>query len=288
VPNKVGIGLGHKLFGVPKDIHQEYFGDYDPDARIMSIDGRFAVIFLMPVALPNAAEVSRRVAKYEFIFEERLAPLEREQLWWNESGHAKTSWLMPFVGENILALVPLMNRIASGPSHLEKLSEEIRKLVRKRIKAKQQCTDLVLALYGVILAQSLVITLRFETGHPHELAPFVDMKQLATLGMSFEGTGHQRLNNIKETDVEWLVQEFGEPSNHRSTATLFESVCKAAINRYCWSQVSGPVNGPVTPSQEAEMRAWLEHQVTETWIGEDSVRKWEIEAATKSFERGRQ
>lgn len=294
VPNKVGIGLGHKLFGVPKDAHQEYFGDYDPDARILSIDGRFAVILLMPVALPDAAEVSRRVAKYAFIFEGRISPLEREQQWWSEAAYMESpagrdgqaardfGWLMPFLPTNISAIEPVLRQIAWGPSCLSKLSEEIRKLIRKASKAKEPCADLLLALYGTSLAKSLVQTLTFEKELPHNLAPFVDKAQLQALEMSFEQTGYLEFSTLKSSDLKWLVKEFGEPLLHRSANTLFASVCKDAINRYCWSHFGCAEDGKVSAALEAEMRAWLARQVTETWLGEDAARKWEIEAIEKS------
>ncbi|MHB1953665.1 MAG: HIRAN domain-containing protein [Sulfobacillus sp.] len=44
VLNSRGIGLGHKLFSVPKDVHQRYFGSSTPTVEFKSINGRNATI----------------------------------------------------------------------------------------------------------------------------------------------------------------------------------------------------------------------------------------------------
>lgn len=51
VDNPQGIGLGHKLFEVPKTTHQQMFGEAEPDAEIVSIVGRTATVSLTPAAL---------------------------------------------------------------------------------------------------------------------------------------------------------------------------------------------------------------------------------------------
>ena len=48
-PNRKNIGLGHKLFGVPKTVHAQLFGEYDPEVSIESLVGRTAVIAMKPV-----------------------------------------------------------------------------------------------------------------------------------------------------------------------------------------------------------------------------------------------
>jgi hypothetical protein len=46
VDNPQGIGLGHKLFEVPKTTHQQMFGDAEPETKIVSISRRMATVSL--------------------------------------------------------------------------------------------------------------------------------------------------------------------------------------------------------------------------------------------------
>ena len=46
--NRQGIGLGHKLFAIPKELHQAMFGDAEPDAQVEAIEGRMATVSLRP------------------------------------------------------------------------------------------------------------------------------------------------------------------------------------------------------------------------------------------------
>jgi hypothetical protein len=49
VYNRKRIGLGNKLFGIPKDLHLTMFGEAKPDAQVESIEGRMATVSLRPV-----------------------------------------------------------------------------------------------------------------------------------------------------------------------------------------------------------------------------------------------
>lgn len=51
LPNRQGIGLGHKLFEIPKAKYAAMFGEFEPDASIESLVGRDAVIALKPAVL---------------------------------------------------------------------------------------------------------------------------------------------------------------------------------------------------------------------------------------------
>jgi len=47
--NRKGIGLGYKLFGIPKEMHRGMFGEAEPDAQVEFIEGRMATVSLKPV-----------------------------------------------------------------------------------------------------------------------------------------------------------------------------------------------------------------------------------------------
>ena len=40
LPNRQGIGLGHKLVAIPKTTHARLFGEKEPDASVVTIEGR--------------------------------------------------------------------------------------------------------------------------------------------------------------------------------------------------------------------------------------------------------
>jgi hypothetical protein len=291
VSNKAGLGIGHKLFGIPKPEHRELFGEFEPEADIMSIEGRFAVIELTPAVLPGTILVKERTDKYEFIFERKLTQLNPAHQWWSEASYLKLieakgnaadrdyGWLKPFLPINIAEIEPLLKKFAWGPTCLDSLSADIRKLIRKTRKANQPCADLLLSLYGARLAKSLVDLLTFEDQTANMLAPYFDNMQLEKLQLSYAHAGYRDIKTLNGVDIKWLLKEFGEPPSHCSAETLFLDDCLNAVTRYCWSQAGVMLGEKVTASQEASIRAWLTHRVTETMLTEASLEKWRNQSA---------
>lgn len=274
-PNTKNAGLGHKLFGVPKTLHAQLFGEYAPEVFIESLVGRTAVIAMKPAVPPSASELQGLTEKYAFVFTARLAPIKAQDQWWDEArymqhvrdGNAGNSykWFIPFLPDDMANIEPLLRKAAWGPQSLHYLPKEIRTLIRTCRKAKQPHDDLLRALYGSCLAVDFVAALTFEATSAQELALHVSVRELQGVHIDYGTMGYRgsKTKTLSEMDVKWLVKAFGEPQAHQTFDAIWRPIRNNAICRYCWAKVGETRGGKVTAAQHAAMKAWLNHKVTE-------------------------
>lgn len=274
--NSKNLGLGHKLFGVPKPLHRQMFGEYEPDACIESLVGRTAVIAMRSAVLPSVPELERRMQKYAYVFNDRLPAVETQDQWWNETRSSQAAgdrkagsahkWFEPFVPEVTASIELLLQKAAWGPQSLPDVIREVRALIRTSRKAKQPHEDLLKALYGSCLAVDFVAALTFEGTSAQELALHVDVRELQALNVDYSTMGHQGFKTLAGQDVKWLVAAFGEPHTHQVSSDVWRRIRSNAISQYCWSKVAETHRGASDAVQRAAIKDWLERKVTENFV----------------------
>lgn len=272
-PNSRNIGLGHKLFAVPKTLHGQLFGEYEPEVLIESLVGRTAVIAMKPAVLPSNSDLQERTEKYAFVFTNRLTPIKAQDQWWDEARYMqhvrdgkagnRYKWFIPFLPDNMVGLESLLMKAAWGPQSLHYLLKEIRALIRTCRKTKQPHDDLLRALYGSCLAVDFVAALTFEATSAQELALHVDVQELQKVQIDYGTMGYRGSKTLSKMDVKWLVKAFGEPQAHQTFDAIWQPIRNNVISRYCWAKVGETHGGEVTAAQHAVMKAWLDHKVTD-------------------------
>ena len=271
-PNSKNIGLGHKLFGVPKTLHGQLFGEYEPEVLIESLVGRTAVIAMKPAVLPSNADVQERTEKYAFVFTNRVTPIKAQDQWWDEARYMqhvrdgkagnRYKWFIPFLPDDMAGMESLLMKATWGPQSLHYLLKEIRALIRACRKSIQPHDVLLRALYGICLAVDFVAALTFEATSAQELALHVDVQELKKVQIDYGTMGYRDSKTLSEMDVKWLVKAFGEPQVHQTFDAIWQPIRNNAISRYCWAKVGETLCGEVTAAQHEVMKAWLDHKVT--------------------------
>jgi DNA polymerase-3 subunit epsilon len=234
----------------------------------------FTVTYSMPdgPSVPvSDAEVAERVSQYAFVLGNDLPLLKTADQWWEEEtqnrrrrdGSEKAyAWLLPFLPIELAKLEPLQTAQEWGPHGAAGLAKEIRVLIRERRKLKQPHDDLLRALFGVSVAAGLSDSLRFEGGQPHNMARFVDIRELQLIALDYTSMGYQCSSTLSKTDVKWLVAAFGEPAEHQSFDVLWPHIRENAISRYCWAEVgSSNTSSKSLGLPQKTMQEWLNELV---------------------------
>ncbi len=203
-------------------------------------------------------EVADRIRSYEFVLTTDPPPLKTTDQWWEEEAHKHRvrdssdrayAWLLPFMPLEIAKLEPLQKALQRGPHSASELAKALRTLIREKRKAKQPYSDLLLALYGVSAMADLSASLVFEGIQAHYMARFVSLPELQTIQCDYATMGYQCSKSLSKTDIKWLVEELGEPSEHQAINAVFPQIQRNAIGRYCWSEMRR--------GDETSMQGWL-------------------------------
>lgn len=222
-----------------------------------------------PTVPVSDAEIAERAREHSFILTTALPKLKTADEWWNEEtdkrrrreGYEKAfAWLSPFVSLEIAKLDQLQAALEMGPHGASAIAKELRALIRARRKLKEPYRDLLLALYGVCVANDLAESMRFEGTQPHYMVRFVDINELQEVKLEYRTMGYQCIESLSKTDVKWLVEEFGEPAEHQSFEALWPHIRKNAIARYCW--------GELRSKNEASKSLGLPQQSMQEWLKE--------------------
>lgn len=213
------------------------------------------------------SEVADRVNEHAFILDTDLPLLKTADQWWEEEVHKRRvrdgsekayAWLLPFIPLEIAKLELLKNVLQRGPHGATEIAKLLRAFIRERRKAKQPYTELLMALYGASMIADLSKSLAFEGTQPHYMARFVDLNELQVVRCDYTLMGYQCSDTLSKTDIKWLVEAFGEPSEHQSFSSLFPHIRQNAISRYCWSSLRASHSASESLRQPKKaMQDWL-------------------------------
>lgn len=237
---------------------------------------------------PVDVEISEWLREYSFVLNSDPPQLRPDQLWWSQdsntavprNGVALTySWLLPFMAPEV-AKNPMFNLAHGiGPGHAERMAIQLRAEIRPRRKLKTPHSELLAALFGIAVMQELFKDLSFkDVQTPYtsvSMAQFFSLDDLMDAKVSFQNIGYSHCRYLAKTDIKWLVEEFGEPSNHLSIKALFEPAWRNAVRRYCWFEIhkSGELTKADTSYQPA-MRRWLTEQFKATIDERERQKRW--------------
>lgn len=240
-------------------------------AQSRSIDGITVTITgpAGPAVQVSGAEITDRVLEHSFVLTIDPPALKTADEWWNEDtdkrrrrdGYEKAfAWIMPFLPMEIARLDQLQATLERGPHGASTIAKELRNLIRARRKTKELYQELLLALYGVCVANDLSESMRFEGTQPHYMVRFIDINELQKVRLDYKTMGYQCIESLSKTDVKWLVEAFGEPVDHQSFESLWPHIRKNAVARYCW--------GELRSKNDACKSLGLPEQSMQEWLNE--------------------
>ena len=211
--------------------------------------GSFTVTFTGPTG-PSVQvsdiEVAQRAKEHAFVLTTNPPALKTADQWWREDTHNRRlgagsdkayHWLLPFVPLEVVKLPSLQEAQERGPAGASALAKELRALIRVSRKAKEPHSALLRSLYGACVAADLSASLAFENEQPRNMARFVDIKELQAVSIAFETMGYQCTESLTKTDAKWLIEAFGEPTEHQSFDAMWPNVRRNAVSRYCWGEL---------------------------------------------------
>lgn len=102
------------------------------------------------------------------------------------------------------------------PAAFREIGIALRKLIRERRKEKHDYEDLLQDLY-----QNAVYENFFETTSWHQVLDMGSACSMAgsilpDIDCSYDTIGYKNLEALKATDIKWMLEKWGEPSQHTS------------------------------------------------------------------------
>ena len=248
----------------------------------------------------SEAEVAERVKDHAFVLNTDPPPLKTTDQWWEEETYKRRArdgsdrayaWLLPFIPLEIAKLESLQKALLWGPHSASELAKALRALIKERRKAKQPSSDLLLALYGVSAIADLSSSLAFEGTQPHYMARFVSLTELQAVQCDYATMGYQCSKSLLKTDIKWLVEVLGEPSEHQSFNAVFPHIQRNAIGRYCWAEVRRANEASKSLGlPQTTMQGWLNGLAKRTlgyhkeWQERVAARKVELEERSSALD----
>jgi DNA polymerase-3 subunit epsilon len=220
----------------------------------------------------TSPELRDELAKYQYV----LAPCIRLSANFRPWGIPITSdssvqrqrknphtWLQPFLPAEVFEPASLDQLSQRGVASAKSLPPALRALIRPKRKAKEPHRELLQALYGACVLVDFVESLQVEYQIFYsDVAHFVDFDDLLAMRCDFTRMGYRRVQNLKPTDIKWLVSEFGEPSFHLPYQPLWDSLRRDAVRRHSRAEVARNNRHLQTETEvEAALPAWLRGQI---------------------------
>jgi len=219
-----------------------------------------------------SSELRDELAKYQYV----LAPCTRPSATFRPWGIPAISnataqrrrnnphtWLQPFLSAEVFEPASLDQLSQRGVASAKSLPPALRALIRAKRKAKEPHRELLQALYSACVLVDFVESLQVEYQiFYRDVAHFVDFDDLLAMRCDFTRMGYRRVQNLKPTDIKWLVSEFGEPSLHLPYQPLWESLRRDAVRRHTRAEVARNNSHLQTETEvEAALPAWLRGQI---------------------------
>lgn len=214
--------------------------------------------------------VARGLARHAHVLERELPPLKPADRWWDEVTHKRElregsdkalAWAAPFAAPEVAAHERCKGFRQYGPLGASTVAKELRALIREKRKAKEPHEQLLQALYGVAVCADLVDALEFEGVQPHAMIQHVDINEVRAVQLDYGKLGYQHVRALGKTDLKWLVEAFGEPTEHRAFDEIWPGVRQNAVARFCWSDL-GIASQGASPARRLQlMRENLELRV---------------------------
>lgn len=229
---------------------------------------------------PSAATTTRTVspeaqeemARYQYVLVPCTRPLSEFRPWCapltsDISSQRRSAdahdWLKPFLSPSVFDRTALDSLLRNGVANAKAIPPALRSIIRAKRKAKEPHRELLQALYGSCVLVDFVDSLQAEYHVFYtNVAPFVDFEDLLRMRCNVTMMGYRRVRALKQTDIKWLVSEFGEPSVHLSYLPLWESLRRDAVRRYSRAEIIRN-NSRVKSGKEVEeaLPDWLRGRI---------------------------
>ena len=236
-------------------------------------------------------EVDEGLDPYRFVLDNEPQALNPANRWFDEkaqrrylkSGSEKAlSWLLPFISIDVAKLPQMESILEYGPNSSTMIAKEIRQVIRERRKAKQPYNDLLQSLYNACVMSDFSKSIAFENIFTHRMTPFVDIRDLQDIDIDYRTIGYKNIHELLKTDVKWLIEAFGEPTEHQPINSLWPDIRDKAIARFCWHELKEEneskkaINRP-----QLTMEEWLRNLVKENIRIRKVSEIYQVEAETK-------
>ena len=212
-------------------------------------------------------EINDALESYRFVLANEPEALKPSNRWFDEKVQKRYlrsksekafAWLLPFIPIEAAKLPQLESVLEFGPHSSVMVSKEIRQLIRERRKAKEPYNDLLQSLYNSCVLSDFAESITFENIVTHRMTPFVDIRDLQGICIEYQSIGYRYVHGLKKTDIKWLIEAFGEPTEHRSVESLWPEIRRNAISRFCW--------GELRDTNETSISLGLPPKTMETWL----------------------
>ena len=218
-------------------------------------------------------EIEPQIQEWAFLFEgKRPKQLKGTQIWFKQRNHNKylktdpdraLDWARPFFPVSVLEherLRPLFKQGLVKAPYI--LGKELREMVQECRKNGTPHRDLLLALYGLRVLNSLDRHLSDLYRHASlltdSLHTYVALEDLKDKPVDYQKIGFNHLTLPYKTEPKWFVQEFGEPDDHIPISEFYADACQQALSRGCWRAFQQSWNLKGTADEvKANMEAWL-------------------------------
>ena len=120
------------------------------------------------------------------------------------------------------------------PAAFQNIAICLRKFIRERRKLKQDYGDLLTDLYQNAVHEDFFIAtpcldlVAINETVLHSITKSI-MREIDCL---YEKIGYENLSQLNKTDIKWLTEEWGEPSQHSSAKDQNEDLWKSAVEQF--------------------------------------------------------
>lgn len=228
------------------------------------------------------AKVLEKLQDFRYVTDSVPSPVPPNKQWWGIQSQSseRHRWLEPFIPPAVAELDEFKGTFAAGVSKADRVAISLRGLIRPRVKAKEPHEELLRGLFGACLMRDFVGSLATDDltlPDAPEMAEFVHIDELRTVQCDFPTVGYRHLGSLGKTDIKWLVNAFGEPTEHKTIEEVFQLVRKQAIARYCWKELnSSELAARHGSDKQTAMRDWLTIQIK---LGIDRRKALEVATA---------
>lgn len=197
---------------------------------------------------PSKEEVSREMEKWMFVFKKKLDALQSPDKWFHEetqeekrcreSSEFSLRWMKRFVSHSDFEREEVRAMAVNGLYGSQIIMKELRKVIRQARKEGARYDDTLRSLYGLAIVSSLCDDLcnSLPSGYNNSMCEYVAYREIEEIEIDYMKIGYSNLNALGKTDIKWLVERFGEPTEHTMTKDIYSEIIANAIIRYIWNK----------------------------------------------------
>jgi hypothetical protein len=197
---------------------------------------------------PSKEEVSREMEKWMFVIKKNLDALQNPDKWFHEetqegkrckeSSEFSLRWMKRFVSPSDFEREEVRAMAVNGLYWSQIIMKELRKVIRQARKEGVNYDETLRSLYGLAIVSSLRDDLcnSLPSGYNNSVCEYVAYREIEEIEIDYMKIGYSNLNALGKTDIKWLVERFGEPTEHTMTKDIYSEIIANAIIRYIWNK----------------------------------------------------